>query len=309
MDLKEHWERVYATRAPTEVSWFQPHATLSLRLIKEAGLDPSAAIIDCGAGVSTLVDDLLRAGFGNLTVLDLSATALAAAAARLGKLAARVTWIEADVLEAQLPTQAYAVWHDRAVFHFLATDAERGAYVRAVEQAIRPGGLLIVATFAEDGPARCSGLPVTRYSVDELQRWFGRGFKLLGHVRESHRTPSGATQQFLYCHWRRIAPLVIEDQSSERDVAAAADHIRDCSGDVVFTGVATLRPHPRQIECIVTEAVPVAPRCENEYAVIAENAARALAASPLGACLPDRPLKWIVVEGVGMHAVEVWRAP
>lgn len=205
MRSKEHWEKVYTTKAPTEVSWFQERAALSLRLIQEAGVSASASIIDVGGGASTLVDDLLNAGFTDVTVLDLSGAALAAARARLGSLATRVQWREANVLEAKLPRHAFDVWHDRAVFHFLTTDEQRHAYVQAVLHAVKPGGLVIVATFAEDGPTKCSGLPVMRYSPTELHAEFGEPFELLGHERETHHTPGGNEQKFVYCFCRKMA--------------------------------------------------------------------------------------------------------
>ena len=205
METKDHWEKVYATKAATEVSWFQPHAQLSLKLIRDAGVPTSASIIDVGGGASTLVDDLLAAGYAAITVLDLSGSALAAARARLGTRAAQVQWIEANVVEAELPAQAYDVWHDRAVFHFLTTEQDRRAYVQAVLRAVKPGGLVIVATFAEDGPTQCSGLPVMRYSAHELHAEFGAPFALLGHDRESHHTPAGGEQRFVYCFCRKAA--------------------------------------------------------------------------------------------------------
>jgi len=205
MQPKEHWEKVYTTKSATQVSWFQEHAALSLKLIREAGIGPSASIIDVGGGASTLVDDLLDSGFRDVTVLDLSATALAAAKARLGARAAQVKWLDANVLEAQLPAHAYDVWHDRAVFHFLTSEEDRRAYVRVVLHAVKPGGLVIVATFAEDGPTKCSGLPVMRYGAGELHAQFGEPFELLGHEREAHHTPAGSEQKFVYCFCRKVA--------------------------------------------------------------------------------------------------------
>jgi SAM-dependent methyltransferase len=200
MQPKEHWERVYTTKPTDGVSWFQDHAEQSLRLIRGTGAPLSAAVIDVGGGASTLVDDLLQDGYWRLTVLDLSAAALAAARRRLGARADAVQWLEANITTAALPAHAYDVWHDRAVFHFLTTPQERQAYVEAVLRAVKPGGHVIVATFAADGPAECSGLPVMRYSADELHAEFGAPFTLLRHEQEEHHTPFGTVQKFVYCY-------------------------------------------------------------------------------------------------------------
>lgn len=205
MQSKDHWEKVYTTKAVDEVSWFQEHAALSLKLIRGAGVPLTASIIDVGGGASTLVDDLLANGYENVTVLDLSAAALAKAKTRLGARAAGVQWLEADILDARLAPHAYDVWHDRAVFHFLTTPEERHVYVQTVLQAVKPGGLVIVATFAEDGPIKCSGLPVMRYAADELHAEFGEPFLMLGHEKESHHTPGGSEQKFVYCFCRKVA--------------------------------------------------------------------------------------------------------
>jgi SAM-dependent methyltransferase len=206
MQSKEHWEGVYATKPTDSVSWYQPHAELSLRLIHETGLPLSASIIDVGGGASTLVDDLLGEGYRSITVLDLSSAALLAAQARLGELANGVRWLEANIIEVELPVQAYDLWHDRAVFHFLTSTEERRAYVAAVLGAVKPGGYMIVATFAEDGPLQCSGLPVMRYSAPELHAEFGTQFALLKHQKEEHHTPSGAVQKFVYCSFQKLEP-------------------------------------------------------------------------------------------------------
>ena len=163
MSSKDHWESLYATKPTHSVSWFQAHAETSLRLIRETGVPCSASIINVGGGASTLVDDLLCQGYSALTVLDLSAVALSAAKARLGANAAQVQWFEADITSAQLPKQSYDVWHDRAVFHFLISKAEREAYLETVLRSVKPDGHVIIATFAEDGPTKCSGLTVIRY--------------------------------------------------------------------------------------------------------------------------------------------------
>jgi 2-polyprenyl-3-methyl-5-hydroxy-6-metoxy-1,4-benzoquinol methylase len=204
MQSKEHWEKVYSTKAATQVSWFQEHAAMSLQLIARQNVPLSAAIIDVGGGASTLVDDLLDGGYRHLTVLDLSGAAIATAQARLGERASLVQWREANVLEEALPPHSFDVWHDRAVFHFLTTEKERQAYVAQVLRAVKPGGIVIVATFAEDGPAQCSGLPVMRYDANDLHAQFGAPFELLGHEKESHRTPGGNEQKFVYCVCRRL---------------------------------------------------------------------------------------------------------
>lgn len=204
MQSKDHWETVYSTKASDAVSWFQPHADFSVGLIKATGVGHDASIIDVGGGASTLVDDLLANGYTDLTVLDLSASALAAARNRLGAKAANVRWIEADITKAYLSANKFDVWHDRAVFHFLTTPEDRAAYVRTVFRSVKPGGHVIVATFAEDGPNQCSGLPVMRYRPDELHAEFGEAFSLLHHEKEAHHTPSGTVQQFVYCYCRRI---------------------------------------------------------------------------------------------------------
>lgn len=205
MQSKEHWEKVYGTKSATEVSWFQEHADLSLKLIRDAGVPGAAAIIDVGGGASMLVDDLLSAGYEDVTVLDLSGSAIETAKSRLGESARSVQWLEANILDVGLPVSAYDVWHDRAVFHFLTNDKDRHAYVNQVLHAVKPGGLVIVATFAEDGPTECSGLPVMRYNAQQLHSEFGEPFVLLGHEKESHHTPGGNEQKFVYCFCRKAA--------------------------------------------------------------------------------------------------------
>ena len=199
MDRHEHWDRVYRRNAASAVSWYQPDATLSLNLIRRVTSDRGAAIVDVGGGASTLVDGLLDAGYRNLTVLDLSGSALAVAQRRLAARAREVSWVEGDVLTEPFAPSSFAVWHDRAVFHFLTDARDRTAYVEAARRAIRPGGHVIVASFAIDGPTRCSGLEVVRYSPEAMHSQFGSDFRLLDSVREEHHTPSGAMQPFVYC--------------------------------------------------------------------------------------------------------------
>lgn len=199
MDRSAHWEQVYQTKGPDQLSWFQAEALLSRQLIERVAPDRAAAVIDIGAGASTLVDGLVASGYRNLTVLDLSPTALAIAQQRLGGGAAAVSWRTADVLAAVFAGGTFDVWHDRAIFHFLTDPADRARYLAQVRHAVRPGGHVLVATFAEDGPTRCSGLEVVRYSPDTLHAEFGAGFRLLESHREIHTTPAGTTQAFTYC--------------------------------------------------------------------------------------------------------------
>jgi ubiquinone/menaquinone biosynthesis C-methylase UbiE len=203
MQNKEHWEKVYSTKAPDSVSWFQQHADTSMRLTKASGLDRGAAIIDVGGGASTLVDDLLDDGYTNLTVLDLSAAALAESRHRLGARSDRVTWMEADIIRATFAPHSIDLWHDRAVFHFLTTQADRETYVEQVLRALKPGGHVIMATFGSEGPTQCSGLPVMRYAPDELHAEFGEVFTLLAHEEQVHHPPFGTEQQFIYCMCRK----------------------------------------------------------------------------------------------------------
>jgi ubiquinone/menaquinone biosynthesis C-methylase UbiE len=203
MSDKKHWESIYEQKQPQQVSWFQEHATMSFQFIQETGVAKDAQILDVGGGASVLVDDLLDAGYLNLSVLDISATALHAAQARLGSAASRVRWMEADVTSLQLPEASIDVWHDRAVFHFLTDPLDRQRYVQTVLRAVRPGGHVIIATFAEDGPQKCSGLNVVRYRPEQLHQEFGAAFDLVKSAKELHHTPSGADQRFVYCYCRR----------------------------------------------------------------------------------------------------------
>lgn len=199
MDRRAHWECVYAAKRQDQVSWFQAEARLSLDLITRSAPPPDATIVDVGGGASRLVDGLLAHGYRTVQVLDLSAAALAAAQARLGTAGDLVHWTVGDVLEAEFAAGSVDVWHDRAVFHFLTDPADRARYVEQVQHAVRPDGLVLVATFAEDGPLKCSGLEVVRYSPEALHHEFGDDFVVLESHREEHRTPWDAVQQFTYC--------------------------------------------------------------------------------------------------------------
>ncbi len=200
MDAQTHWDKIYTQKAPDQVSWYRPHLEASLALVEQVGSGPSASIIDVGAGESTLVDDLLARGYSNLTVLDISQAAIAASRKRLGDTAEHVRWLVADITQAELEPSAYDVWHDRAVFHFLTTAADRKAYVRQVVRSVRRGGHVIVSAFGPEGPTRCSGLDVVRYDAESLHAEFGASFRLISSSRQLHETPFGTTQQFLYCH-------------------------------------------------------------------------------------------------------------
>ena len=203
MSLKTHWEHIHQTKTPTQVSWYQQHALQSLQFIANTGVDKAGRIIDIGGGISTLVDDLLTNGYQQISVLDISAAALQTTQQRLGPRAKEITLLEADVTQVQLPYQFYDVWHDRAVFHFLTDLEDRQRYVDTVREAVKPGGHVIVATFASDGPEKCSGLQVVRYAPESLHNEFGEGFELINSTNELHHTPFGTEQKFIYCYCRK----------------------------------------------------------------------------------------------------------
>lgn len=203
MNERDHWESVYRSKAATEVSWFRPKLERSLALIASCGLGADARIVDVGGGASTLVDDLLVLGHTQLTVVDLSAEALEVSRRRLGGAANAVSWRADDVTQMSFEPGSIALWHDRAVFHFLVDEHVRTAYVAQTLRAVRPGGHVLLGTFAPDGPERCSGLPVVRYDADGLARIFEAGFALVASEREEHATPGGSTQRFVYALLRR----------------------------------------------------------------------------------------------------------
>ncbi len=204
MSTKQHWEKVYSTKPATGVSWYAPHLARSIELIERAAPDHHARIIDVGGGASTLVDDLLDRGFDSLTVLDLSEAALRTAKERLGGRASAVSWLPGDVTTVELPAAHYDVWHDRAVFHFLTDAGRRRLYVDNVMRAVKPGGHVIVATFGLEGPERCSGLDVVRYDAEGLHAEFGGRFLKVDSMRETHVTPWGSEQEFIYCYCLRL---------------------------------------------------------------------------------------------------------
>jgi hypothetical protein len=198
-----HWNEVYATKAADKVSWFQARAEMSMRLIEAAGASEESAIIDIGGGMSVLIDQLVDAGFGDVTVLDISERALRLTKDRLGSRAGEVHWIVSDVL-AWTPARNYGVWHDRAVFHFLIDESERSAYRAVLTKGLCKSATLILGAFADDGPERCSGLPVHRWSADALARELGPDFRLIESLREDHRTPWGAVQPFTWARFERV---------------------------------------------------------------------------------------------------------
>lgn len=199
-----HWRQVYTSKQPEEVSWYLPVPAQSLLALDRFGAEPSQSLIDIGGGASTLVDSLLARGWSDVTVLDIAAPALAAAQARLGEAGAAVTWQVADITDWQ-PPRRYDVWHDRAVFHFLTEPAQRAAYVRALGEGLVGGGLAIIATFALDGPEKCSGLTVERYDADTLAATLGADFALMDSWRDTHLTPWGSAQAFTWCVFRSLA--------------------------------------------------------------------------------------------------------
>lgn len=199
MTTSAHWESVYRSKRTDEVSWYRPHLEVSLDLIERAAPDRGSAIIDVGGGEATLVDDLVRRGYRDVSVLDISQVAIEMAKARIGPIGAAVRWIAGDITQVELPAARYDLWHDRAVFHFLTKTEDRAAYVGQVARAVRLGGHVIVATFGPEGPEKCSGLDVVRYDPASLHGQFGPKFRLLDSLTELHETPWGAPQQFMYC--------------------------------------------------------------------------------------------------------------
>ena len=207
MTRQEHWEAAYRTTDPADLSWFQSHPTTSLEFIAATGLPRDTGIIDVGGGSSTLIDFLLKAGYGGLAVLDLSATALGYARARLGQRSAQVEWFEADVISFE-PTHRFGIWHDRAVFHFLPAPSDRRSYVATLLRTLRPGGQGIIATFAPDGPSQCSGLEVARYDENSIKAELGPTFLLRDSRRETHTTPWETEQHFVFFRFEHIIHMI-----------------------------------------------------------------------------------------------------
>lgn len=203
LSQKSHWDGVYSIRQADAVGWYKPHLQTSIDWIKELCLDAEAPIIDVGGGASTLVDDLLEAGHRSITVLDISGEALMAVGARLGARGEVVTWLNADITSIDLPSNHYELWHDRAAFHFLTEFNQQQSYREILLNTLKPGGHLIIGTFAPEAPPKCSGLPIQRYTHEQLGKVLGGEFELKRHHKERHVTPGGVEQMYLYCHFRR----------------------------------------------------------------------------------------------------------
>ena len=199
---KAHWNRVYEKNSPSEVGWYQEHPEMSLKLIAATGVGLDGSIIDVGGGTSKLSGILLDQGYKKLTVLDISGSSIEGAKLQFGQKYKDITWIEADITTFNF-TENFDIWHDRAVFHFLTESLDRKRYVSSVNEALKPGGYLIISTFGLEGPPRCSGLKVVRYSPETLSNEFGDGFKLLETIDEIHTTPSKIQQQFIYCRFKK----------------------------------------------------------------------------------------------------------
>ncbi len=199
---KTHWEKVYSAKGEAEVSWFQQKPEISVELVLANGGSPASGVIDIGGGASRLVDELVARRFTDLTVLDLSEAALATAKARLGMAADRINWVVADITEWR-PSRTYDIWHDRAAFHFLTEPSARAAYLANLTEALKPGGTAIIATFALDGPEKCSGLPIVRYDPESLAAALGGGFRLIDSRKHHHVTPWGSDQSFQFSVFTR----------------------------------------------------------------------------------------------------------
>jgi SAM-dependent methyltransferase len=201
-DRKTHWNRIYEKNSPEEVGWYQEHPEMSLKLIAATGVVVDGCIIDVGGGTSKLSGILLDRGYKDLTVLDISRSSIERAKLQFGPKNKHITWIEADVTTFNF-TKKFDIWHDRAVFHFLTEPLDRERYVSSVSNALKPGGYLIISSFGLDGPPKCSGIKVVRYSSETLSNEFGDGFELLETMDEIHTTPSQIQQQFIYCRFKK----------------------------------------------------------------------------------------------------------
>jgi ubiquinone/menaquinone biosynthesis C-methylase UbiE len=205
-DRKKHWENIYQTKELKDVSWFQPTPTTSLDFIKQFNIPTSAKIIDVGGGDSFFVDNLLELGYQDITVVDISESALDRAKQRLGDSADKVKWIVADAASLKL-TEKYDFWHDRAAFHFLTQEQEIENYIDTVQQCVNPGGKLVIGTFSENGPKKCSGIEIKQYSEDSMNERFGKYFRKIDCITVDHKTPSGSVQNFIFCSFTRMETI------------------------------------------------------------------------------------------------------
>jgi 2-polyprenyl-3-methyl-5-hydroxy-6-metoxy-1,4-benzoquinol methylase len=203
MDRAGHWDRVYTDKLETALTWFQDEPSPSLALFDALHIQPTASVVDVGAGASRLVDALLDRGFDDVTVLDVAERALEVTRRRLGPRVEQVRWLTQDVL-AWRPDRRFDVWHDRAVFHFFVDPSDRARYVDVVQSAVNVGGHVLVATFAPDGPKQCSGLPTARYDAESLSTVFGDGFHVVDTRPEEHQTPFGTLQAFTWTALTRV---------------------------------------------------------------------------------------------------------
>lgn len=203
MDYQKHWSHIYETKAVDDVSWYQVRPEQSLAYIQQTGIGLDEPIIDVGAGASTLVDYLVAADYRDITLLDISGEALEISRERPGNTNAHLNWIVGDITTVELPKEHFAVWHDRAVFHFLTDPILKKRYVEQVLHALKPNGHIIIATFALDGPQQCSGLDVVQYDAPSLHHVFGDQFELINSTKETHHTPWGSEQRFVYCYCRK----------------------------------------------------------------------------------------------------------
>lgn len=199
---KEHWEKIYSTKSPNEVSWTQATPTTSLNFIHSFKLSRDSPIIDIGGGESHLVDHLLEEGFTNITVLDISAVALEKAQERLGPKAKSVKWIVGDITEF-VPEEHYVVWHDRATFHFLTSKEQIQKYLSAATSALQNSAYMTIGTFSENGPTKCSGLEIRQYSEETLQELLNEHFEKIRCIHEDHTTPFQTKQNFLFCSFAK----------------------------------------------------------------------------------------------------------
>ena len=201
-DRKQHWENIYQTKELNEVSWFQPNPATSLAFFKQFNVLVTANIIDIGGGDSFLVDHLLELGYLNVTVLDISASAIEKAKRRLGNNASKVKWIIADIAEFK-PIEKYDFWHDRAAFHFLTAEQEIMNYLETAQKSINPEGILVVGTFSENGPQKCSGIEIKQYSEASMTEKLRSYFDKIKCITVDHKTPFDTIQNFVFCSFRK----------------------------------------------------------------------------------------------------------